>query len=471
MNNKKQRAFVGGSYSLVVTVLVLVILIVVNVLAGALPATYTKFDISSSKLYSVTSNTKAVVNNLNKDVTIYWIVQADQEDEILENLLAKYDSLSEHLSVVKKNPDIYPAFAAQYTDEDVRNNSLAVVCGDRNRFISYSDIYLQEADMYSYSYNTSFDGEGAITSAIDYVTNEDLPKVYYLTGHGERDLPSSFTEQLEKENIDTEELSLLTIDQIPEDCDCIMIYAPESDISDTERTMITAYAAEGGKLFVMAGPAENSSLENLYGILAGCGVEESEGIVVEGDRNYYAFQQPPILIPDMVESDITKSLIEERYLPIMPLAGGLTITAAATTAKEILGTSDTAFSKVAGFGMESYEKEEGDIDGPFSLAVSVDIDGGGKIVWYSVSDFLEDMYNAYSSGANVNLAMNSLSYLIGEREVVAIRAKSLNYSYLTISDSEAAMLKVVMIGILPLLCLGTGIIVFANTRRKQNEAV
>ena len=71
--------------------------------------------------------------------------------------------------VVKKNPDVFPTFTEQYTNETVQNNSLIVECGDRSRFIGYDDIYIQEADVYSYSYNTSFDGEGAITSAIDYV--------------------------------------------------------------------------------------------------------------------------------------------------------------------------------------------------------------------------------------------------------------------------------------------------------------
>ena len=112
----RRIAFQGGSYALIITAVVLAILVVVNVLVSALPATWTKLDISSSQLYSVTSNTKAVVNNLSEDVTIYWIVQADQEDEILSNLLAKYDSLSDHISVVKRNPDVYPTFAEQYTD-------------------------------------------------------------------------------------------------------------------------------------------------------------------------------------------------------------------------------------------------------------------------------------------------------------------------------------------------------------------
>ena len=135
---KTRIAFRGGSYSLIITAVVLAILIVVNVLAAALPTTATQYDISSAKLYSVTSNTKAVVNALEDDVTIYWIVQSGEEDEIVENLLDTYDSLSEHIEVVKRNPDVYPTFAEQYTNEIVQNNSLVVECGERSRFINYA---------------------------------------------------------------------------------------------------------------------------------------------------------------------------------------------------------------------------------------------------------------------------------------------------------------------------------------------
>ena len=146
------NAFRGGGYAMVITAIVLAIVLLVNVAVSALPTNLTQFDMSASKLYSITSNTKAVVNNLEDDVTIYWIVQADEEDAIIEALLDKYDSLSDHISVEKKNPDVYPTFAEQYTDEDVANNSLVVECGDRSRYIAYEDIYVTDADLYSYSY-------------------------------------------------------------------------------------------------------------------------------------------------------------------------------------------------------------------------------------------------------------------------------------------------------------------------------
>ena len=69
---------------MVITAIVLAIVLLVNVAVSALPTNLTQFDMSASKLYSITSNTKAVVNNLEDDVTIYWIVQADEEDAITE---------------------------------------------------------------------------------------------------------------------------------------------------------------------------------------------------------------------------------------------------------------------------------------------------------------------------------------------------------------------------------------------------
>ncbi len=463
----------GGGYSLAVTAVVLAILIVVNVFASVLPSHLTQFDISSSKLYSITSNTKAVVNNLQKDVTIYWIVQSDQEDDVIRNLLDKYESLSDHITVVKKNPDVFPTFTQQYTAETVHNNSLIVESGDKFRYIAYDDIYLQESDMYSYTYTTSFDGEGAITSAIGFCVSDDLPILYRLQGHGEGELPATFADQIEKENMTLSDLSLLTVDEIPKDADAILIYAPQSDLSQEEADMLSQYVKDGGKLLVLSGPVEDAELRNLHSILAEYHVTVEEGVVVEGDREHYGFGYPYVLLPDLNSSPVTNSLMEAHYYAILPIAQGMVVTGEAegATVTQLLTTSDASFSKLDGFGLTTYEKEDGDIDGPFTLGVSIERDEGGEIIWFSSSDFLEDMYNAFSSGANIDLAMNALSQLIGESEAMAIRSKSLNYNYLTISDSTAATLKTLMIGVFPLSYLLCGVWVILVRRKHQNESV
>ncbi len=456
----------GGSYSLALTAIVLAILIAVNVLVSVLPSSATKYDITSTNLYSITSSTKVVVNALEKDVNIYWIVQSGEEDEIIENLLSKYESLSSHITVTKKNPDVYPTFTAQYTDDDVANNSLIVECGDKSRYIAYSDIYLTDVDYTTYSYVYSFDGEGAITSAIDYVVSDELPKLYMLEGHGEADLPTEFENQIEKENMELESFSLLNTDEIPEDADAVLIYAPETDISEEEAGMLEDYLLTGGKLLVIAGPTEDGTLTNLYSVLESYGIVVADGLVVEGDRSYYAFQQPYILLPEIESNDITDALIDANYFAIFPLAQGLTITGNDATA--LLTTSDSSFSKAAGFQLDTYEKEDGDTDGPFAVAVTVDTANDGQMIWFASSYFLEDLYNAYSSGANLDLVMNALSSLIGQRDAVSIRSKSLSYNYLTISDSSASMLKAWMIGIIPAAFVIYGVITVIDRRKKRH---
>lgn len=467
----RRIALHGGSYSLAITAIVLAILIVVNMLVSALPTTLTKYDISAAKLYSITSNTKVVVNALEKDVTIYWVVQSDKEDDILENLLNKYESLSDHIEVVKKNPDVFPTFTAQYTSESVPNNSLIVECGDRNRYISFQDIYLTETNMMNYSYEQYFDGEGAITSAIDYVVNEEQPQLYLLEGHGEAELPTNFGDQLAKENVELNTISLLNVDEVPEEADCVMIYAPSSDISEEEKEMLIEYAENGGKLLVMAGPTADGKLENLYGVLEEYGVTSEVGMVVEGDRQYYAFQTPIVLLPDIASHESTTPLSDEGYYAIVPAAQALTLEENGNgTVTELLTTSVTSYNKADGYNLATYEKEDEDAEGPFAVAVAVECGHEGKIVWISSSNFIDDLYNAYSSGANMDMTMNAMSYLVGENEAVAIRCKSLNYSYLTISDSFASVLKIVMIGVVPLGYLLVGLFI-ALKRRLRNETV
>ncbi len=459
-------ALKGGSYTITISAIVLAILVVINVLFSKLPSSLTKYDISASQLYSITSGTKVVVNGLDKDVTIYWVVQADKEDSVIENLLNKYESLSSHISVVKKNPDTYPTFTSSYTSEDVANNSLIVECGDKYRYISYSDIYLTDVDYTTYSYNYSFDGEGALTSAISYVTSEDTPKIYYLEGHGEAELPSEFSKQIKKQNIETESLSLLNIDEIPSDASLLMIYAPTSDISDEEAEMLISYLDDGGKVFVSAGPTSEGTLTNLYSVLSSYGVESEEGIVIESDRNYYTFSQPYMLLPTLSSSDITTPLIDESYYVIFPLAEGLTVSSSSNVTT-LLTSSSTSFSKVDGYNLTTYEKEDNDIDGSFALAVSINTNSDGELIWFASSYFLEDIYNSYSSGANVNLGINAISELIGQEDSISISSKSLNYNYLTISSSEASNLKRWMIGIVPGVFVLYGIITVIDRRRKH----
>ena len=452
-----------GGFSAVLTVIVLAILIAANLFVNSLPSTWTHFDISASRLYSLTSATKSVVNNLDRDVSIYWIVQANEEDEVLGRLLDVYDAMSDKISVIKENPDIYPTFAQQYTEDVVSNNSLVVESGSKNRFISFSDIYEYDTTAYysgTGSISSSFDGEGEITAAIDYVRSDVLPKIYVLNGHEELEAGDSFTSALTRANFETTTFSLLNIDEIPEDAACILINAPSGDISEEEANMLRDYMSAGGSVIVFSGLKEEEPLVNLQSLLGDYKITVSDGIVIEGDRSRYAFRTPYVIIPSLGTLDITQSLIDHKSNVIVPIAQGLVISSDSLLMADVhslIATSNDAFAKPAGYAIETYDKEEGDTDGPFSLGVSIESRTGGKLVWFSTDYLLDETYNSYSSGANIVLAMNSISWMAGQSDAISVRAKSLDYNYLTISESQAGIIKIILIGAIPLVCLIFGI--------------
>ena len=105
---------------------------------------------------------------------------------------------------------------------------------------------------------------------------------------------------------------------------------------------------------VLAGPTEDGTLTNLYSLLEDYGVEAQDGIAVELDQDYYAFGYPYILLPEIADTEITSSLLDGGYYAIMPIAQGMTVSDDSSVT-ELLTTSDSAFSKAAGYELTTYE--------------------------------------------------------------------------------------------------------------------
>ncbi len=485
-NSFKTRAFRVGSYSMAATAIVLALVIGINILVGSLPTSLTQIDTTAGQLYELSEQTELLAEGLEDEITIYWIVPVGSEDVNVEHLLERYDSLSSRINVVKKDPDLYPTFVRQYDLESVTANSVIVEQGERFRYVDNSEIYLYDYTNYYYdgTYEVSFAGESAITSAIDYVTSEDLPVLYILTGHGEATLSSNFQSAVEKENIETRELNLLSETLVPADADCVLIYAPASDISAEEKDVLLQYMQSGGKLLLITNPPEAESLTNLDALMAEYGVQAEPGILVEGDSNYYAWDVPYYLLPELESHGITSSLIEGGYYTLLPIAQGLTVSEElrdTLTVTELLVTTDSAYSKLDGYMMETYEMEEGDIEGSFALAVAITedvevVDSESEseeadslqtgIVWISSMGIADDDCNEQISGGNMDFFLNSINWLCEQEESsLAIHAKSLSYEYLTLDSSTSSKLCILMIGVIPVIYLAVGIRV--KVRRKR----
>ena len=463
----------NGSYTMVMSVIFIAVVIVINMIVSTIPSKYSEIDISSQKLYSIGDETKKMLKDLEKDVTIYQIAQSGSEDENISNLLKKYEDESKHIKVEQKDPVVNPKFVSQYTSDDLSANSLIVVCGDRNKVIDYNNIYETSVDYQTYSSQTTgFDGEGQITSAIGYVTSENLPVLYTVEGHGEKDMDSSIKEDIEKANMDIKSLNLLTEGTVPDDADCLFIDSPSTDFSSDEKDAIIEYLENGGKAIIFS-DYTTEDMPNFDAILENYGVQRTEGVVFEGDNQHYAMQMPYYLVPTINSTDASSETASAGYYVLAPYAQGIKqLDDVRDTVKieSILTTSDQAYSKTD-LNSNTIEKEDGDVEGPFDLGVSIteslDDDKETQIVYYSTSNLMDSQTNQMVSGGNEKLIMESLKWMTDTEESasVSIPSKSLEVSYLTITDYDAAFWKICTIALIPGIFLVIGFVVWIKRRK------
>lgn len=468
-----KKCLKNGSYSFTISTIFICVIIVINLIVGELPSKYTQLDVSEGKLYSIGDQTKEALKGLEKDVTIYQIAQEGSEDETIANLLEKYADESKHVKVVKKDPVVNPKFVSEYTSEDISANSLIVVCGDRNKVIDYQNIYEDSLDYTTYSYQTTgFDGEGQITSAIAYVTSEDLPILYTLEGHGEKELGSAIKEGIEKSNIQINSLNLLTEGTVPEDTDCLLINSPSTDISAEEKDAILEYLENGGNSMIFSDYTEEK-LENFDSILKNYGVKRADGIVFEGDTQRYGMQMPYYLIPEIQSTDASGDVASSGYMVLAPYAQGiqkLEEVRDTLTVESLLTTSDSSYSKT-NMNSDTLEKEEEDIEGPFDLGVSitetVGEDKETQIVYYSTANLMDNQINQLVSGGNAQMILSSLNWMTGSEEQtnVSIPSKNLQVSYLTLTAYDTSFWTICTIGLIPGLFLIVGFVVWYKRRK------
>ena len=463
----------NGSYTMVMSVIFIAVVIVINMIVSTIPSKYSEIDISSQKLYSIGDETKEMLKDLEKDVTIYQIAQSGSEDENISNLLKKYEDESKHIKVEQKDPVVNPKFVSQYTSDDLSANSLIVVCGDRNKVIDYNNMYETSIDYQTYSSQTTgFDGEGQITSAIGYVTSENLPVLYTVEGHGEKDMDSSVKEDIEKANMDIKSLNLLTEGSVPDDADCLFIDSPSTDFSSDEKDAIIEYLEDGGKAMIFS-DYTTEDMPNFDAILENYGVQRVDGVVFEGDNQHYAMQMPYYLVPTINSTDASSETASAGYYVLAPYAQGikkLDDVRDTVTIESILTTSDQAYSKTD-LNSNTIEKEDGDVEGPFDLGVSIteslDDDKETQIVYYSTSNLMDSQTNQMVSGGNEKLIMESLKWMTDTEESasVSIPSKSLEVSYLTITDYDAAFWKICTIALIPGIFLVIGFVVWIKRRK------
>ncbi len=459
-----------GTYRASMVVFACVAAVLVNLTAGKLPSQYLKYDVSDQKLFTTGDQTAEIVKGLDEDITLYLIAQQGSEDATLQELLDRYAGLSSHIKVETKDPVLYPNFVSQYTSENLSENSVLVVGQNRSKAVDYYDIYQYSMDYSTYSSSlSSFDGEGQITSAIAYVTAEDMPVVYTLTGHDEAELSTTVTSSIEKENIELKSLSLLTEEAVPEDAKAVIIYGAISDISEAEKNKLEAYMEQGGQIMLLLGYTDKDT-PNLDSLLDDYGIVLADGLVLEGDSQHHLPNYPYYLLPDIQSSAYTSD-VSSRYV-LLAFAQGMTEAADISenlTYESLLTTSAKSYSKT-NLESENLEQEAADITGPFDLGAvvtkTIDENVEAKLVVFSSETLLDEQVDSMVSGGNSTLFLNVASQLVDHESTVSIEPKSMSTEYLTVPAGSAIFWGILTIILIPLLLLATGGIIWFGRRKR-----
>lgn len=443
-----------------------VIVVVVNVLSYQLPEGVKNVDVTNQKLYTLTEDTYTVLEELDQDVTLYMLSSEEDADDIISKTLKRYAEASDYITVEYVDPTVSPNFYSTYTDTTPTEDSVIVVSGDYSKVIDYYDIYEYTVDYSTYTQSISaYDGEGQITSAISYVTSGDLQTVYMITGHGETDLDSSFTDALEKLNLSVEDLTLLTEDAVPDDAAAVIINGPTSDFSEDDAQKIIDYLASGGKALITTSYEATGDMTNFDSILAAYGMQVSQGVVMESDRSAY-YQYPFYLLPNVVSADQTENV--DGYVMIVDAQAVSNIDEESETLTftSLLETSSSAYLKTNLDTMTTYEKEDGDEEGTFILGANVtDSETGADVTVITSVLTFNDTVDSYVSGQNLSLFKGIVSDYSDSETSVSIDAKEYTYDYLSVSQSFVIASAIILIVCLPIVLIVLGILIWMRRRK------
>lgn len=461
-----------GIYSSSLVIIAVVISVVMNLVAESIPTDIASIDLTSQKLYTLTDETKEFLSTLENEVDIYVLQAEESMETTVAETLKRYESASDKIKVTYVDPAKNPTFYKDYTDSSVSSGSLIVTCGDVSRVIDYNDLFESSYDYYSYSSTvTGYDGEGQITSAIQYVVSDELPVAYELTGHGETALSGTFTDALSKANISVSSINLLEYDSVPEDCEVLIINAPTSDFSSDDADKVKAYVNAGGKLFVTTSYEANDDMTNFESVLSVYGLTLADGIIAEQSTNNY-YQNPFYLLPVLNYSSY--SSLETSDYVFMPYAKGVvmpedTDDVAYTV---MLQTSGSAVAKANVDTATTYEAEEGDTEGTFALGLvanlTIDDESTSSLALFTSSLMFSDEADSMVSGNNSKMFSDVISSYVDTDgiESIVIPVKEYDTTTLTIAASVLIVFGVVFVVALPLALIIVGIVIWMRRRKK-----
>lgn len=459
----------------IVTVGVLAVVVLVNIFVTLLVQKFPiKLDMTSEKLYELSSETKAMLASYDTDVNIYFIAGQGYESSyrLLGNIaevLEKYAQYGPKITYTSIDSEKNPTFGAKYVNEgeSIGTGSVILDSGDRYKVYQYGDLYNTSTNSQGSTTATSMRAEQIINAGLNYIASDEEFVAYLIKGHNEPEL-SGLKTKLEDENYTVEEVNLTT-DDIPEDARLIVVSAPKVDYTSSDIAKLDAFFARGGKALVTF-DYECSGLTNLYEYLNSWGIAVNDDIAVENDSKH-TIAQLGVVLAEYGESEITKTLADNsRYIGYFPYSKSLQLLFTENNGIKVETVLTTTESSYSTTDFSTLENASGSTGKQVIAAVATktsDTPSEDAVIFVSGnSAMLEvDEQSIASYGfANYDYIKNVLTFLHGTYEDYSITPKYLSSGRLMLNGATGLILGIVFAGLIPLAVLVYGIVVWIRRR-------
>jgi gliding motility-associatede transport system auxiliary component len=464
------RSFSGrqarlGSLAAGSVVVVLAILFAINYLSSRHNK---RWDLTAAKQFSLSDQTKKVLQGLQKPVHIRVFDRSEGFTRFRERL-DEYQYASKQISV-------------EYVDLEKRP-SLA------------NELKIQTPGTVVIEYEgrterVTSDGEQELTNGLIKVIQGKTHKVYFVQGHGERDMSgsdergfSAIVNELKGDNFTAESLVLLQ-QAIPADASVVVIAGPQSDLLPQEIDKLKTYLSKAGKLFVMIDPPQKADAPpptNLLALLKDWSVDVGNNAVLDPMSQLRgADPSVPVAAPPYPYHAITNNF---RFLTAYPYtrsvkpieggSGGRTATTFVQSGRNSWAETDLKLLTTQGEAQP--EPDKGDVQGPVSLAVAVsapaadapkpDANAGAdngdqtkpetRLVVMGDSDFASN--GVVGTGGNREMFLNVVNWLAQQENLIAVRPRNPEDRRITLTAGQDRFIFWLTVLILPGAILLAGV--------------
>lgn len=453
------RGFLGerstkyGTSAVLASFLFLGILVALNYLSTRY---HHRFDLTESRVFSLSPQSQSVIKGLDKDLKLQAFLEGGINPEI-SDLLSSYQYASPKVSVQLIDPDRQPELAEQYN------------------ITAYNTVRLQYGEAAS---TVTQPSEETITNAIIKATRAARQVVCFIEGHGEPDIDeqqdakgmSQAKAALTNENYDVKKILLASMETVPAECTAVVVAGPTKPYLAQELTALETYIKGGGRALFLLPPQRGAEFVSL---LEPWGVAVGDDVVV--DQVVRLFQGPALGLTPLVSTydpahEITREL---KGRTIFPMTRSVTSDATGKpglTVTELVKTSESSWAETdlqALFQQQQAALAETDRKGPVSIAAAVEAklkemgagDGEARLAVFGSVEFAD---NQHLDGTyfNRDLFLNTVGWLVGQSDLLSIRARSMRASRVNFSQDEGTVIFYLSVLILPELLLIAGLVVW-----------